>query len=297
MSWSITTISRIRSLSGIACASLTIALACPVAAQELTVPHSVAAGSDTTISTTGSGTASFYLVGPGSASKTSVTLGQDIHLAPDELRYAGEYAAVVCSPECESAKFFVTAAKSASLAFLVHPSRVPVRQPDAVSGVALLFDKFDNLVLTPTPIDFQVKGANETLLSRPIPTRDGEAWFRTASGKAAGPVRLTASADDLTAQRALEQVASDPCNLRIKAQQTSKGIEVETEPVRDCAGNPVPDGTIVTFTGSDPQGKISIDSPIKGDVARARMNVSGPVVLSAACGVAMGNELRIDRNK
>jgi hypothetical protein len=294
MSWSITTISRTRSFSGIACASLAIALACPVAAQELSVPHSVAAGTDTTISTTGSGSATLYVVGPGVATKKQVILGNEIHLAPDELRYAGEYVAVVCSPACNSAKFFVTAAKPASLAFLVHPSRAPVRQPDAVSGVALLFDKFDNLVLAPTPIDFQVKGASETLLSRAIPTRDGEAWFRTGSGKTAGAVRLTVSADDLSAQRALEQVASDPCNLRIKAQQTSKGIEIETDPVRDCAGNPVPDGTIVTFTGSDAQGKISIDSPIKGDVARARMNVSGPVVLSAACGVAMGNELRID---
>jgi hypothetical protein len=274
-----------------------LALACPLAAQELTVPHSVAAGSDATISTSGSGTANFYLVGPGVAAKKQVTLGNEIHLAPDQLRYAGEYAAILCSGTCNSAKFFVTAAKPASLAFLVHPSRVPVRQPDAVSGVALLFDKFDNPVLTPTPIDFQVKGASETLLSRTIPTRDGEAWFRTASGKTAGPVRLTASADDLTAQRALEQVASDPCNLRIKAQQIAKGIEVETDPVRDCAGNPVPDGTIVSFTGSDAQGKISIDAPIKGDVARARMNASGPVVLSAACGVAMGNELRIDQNK
>jgi hypothetical protein len=274
-----------------------LALACPLAAQELTVPHSIAAGSNTTISTTGSGTANFYLVGPGVAAKKQVTLGNEIHLAPDQLRYAGEYAAILCSGPCNSARFFVTAAKPASLAFLVHPSRVPVRQPDAVSGVALLFDKFDNLVLTPTPIDFQVKGASETLLSRAIPTRDGEAWFRTGSGKTAGTVRLMASAGDLTAQRALEQVASDPCSLRIKAQSTSKGIEIETDPVRDCAGNPVPDGTIVSFTGSDAQGKISIDAPIKGDVARARMNASGPVVLSAACGVAMGNELRIDQNK
>jgi hypothetical protein len=294
MSSSITTISRIRSFSGIAWASLALALACPVAAQELSVPHAVAAGSDTTISTSGSGAANFYLVGPGSASKASVTLGQEIHLVPDQLRYAGEYVAIVCSATCDSADFFVTAAMPASLAFLVHPSRVPVRQPDAVSGVALLFDKFDNLVLTPATINVQVKGASETLFSRAIPTRDGEAWFRTSSGSTAGLVRLTAAADDLTAQRALQQVASEPCNLRIKAQQTAKGIEVETDPVRDCAGNPVSDGTIVTFTGSDPQGKISIDAPIKGDVARARMNVPGPVVLSAACGVAMGNELRID---
>lgn len=295
MSSSITTISKTRSLSGFLSAALVLALACPLAAQELSVPHLVAAGSDTTISTTGSGTADFYLIGPGVARTEGVKLGQEIHLSSDDLRYSGEYVAILCSPTCSSAGFFVTAARPASLAFLVHPSRAPVRQPDVVSGVALLFDKFDNLVLRPATINFQVKGASETLFSRPIPMRNGAAWFSTSSGKTAGPVRLTASADDLTAQRALQQVASEPCNLRIKAQQTPKGIDVETDPVRDCAGNPVSDGTIVTFTGSDAQGKISIDAPIKGDVARARMNVPGPIVLSAACGVAMGNELRIDR--
>jgi hypothetical protein len=297
MSWSITTISKIRSFSGIVCASLAIALTGPVAAQDLTVPHSVAAGSDTTISTTGSGTSTFYLVGPGVAAKKEVTLGHDIHLAANELQHAGEYHAILCSSTCNNATFFVTAAKPANLAFLVHPSRVPVRQPDAVSGVVLLLDKFDNVVLTPTSINVQVKGASETLFSRAISTRDGEAWFRTSSGKAAGPVRLVASADYLTTQRALQQVASEPCNLRIKAQQTPKGIDVETDPVRDCAGNPVPDGTIVTFTGSDAQGKISIDAPIKGDVARAYVNVPDPAVISAACGVAMGNELRIDQKR
>lgn len=276
---------------------MALALVCPGWAQELSVPRSVAAGADTAISTTGSGTASFYLIGPGVASKKDVTLGEDIHLDGDQLQYAGKYIAVVCSGSCNSAEFYVTAARPASLAFLVHPSRVPARQPDAVSGVALLFDKFENLVLAPATINFQVKGASETLFSRAIPTRDGEAWFRTSSGKSSGPVRLTASADDLTTQRALQQVASEPCNLRIKAQPTAKGIEVETDPVRDCAGNPISDGTIVTFTGTDPKGKISIDAPIKGDVARAYMNVPEPVAISAACGVAMGNELRIDQKR
>ncbi len=297
MSSLINTISRIRDLSGIAVAGLLIALVSSASAQEINVPHSVAAGSDTTISTTGSGSATFYLVGAGVASKEDVKLGEEIRVAGDQLQYAGEYAAIVCSGTCTSAEFFVTAGQPTSLAFLVHPSRVPVRQPDAVNGVALLFDKFDNLVIGPETINFEVKGARETLFSRAISTRDGAAWFRTSSGKTAGPVRLTASAGDLSAQRALQQVASEPCSLRIKAEQTAKGIEVETEPVRDCAGNPVSDGTIVTFTGTDPGGKISIDAPIKGDVARAHMNVPEPVVISAACGVAMGNELRIDRKQ
>lgn len=296
MSWSITTISRTRKFILIA-AAVAIGMSCPVYAQELSVPHSVVAGTDATISSAGSGSASFYLVGPGVATKTDVKLGEDIHVADDQLQYAGKYFAILCSSTCNTTEFYVTAARPASLAFLVHPSRVPARQSDAVSGVALLFDKFDNLVLAPATIDFQVKGASETLFSRAIPAHDGEAWFRTSSGKTAGPVRLTASLDDLSAQRAVQQVASDPCNLRIKAQTSAKGIEVETEPVRDCAGNPVSDGTIVTFTGTDPEGKISIDAPIKGDVARAHISGPAPVVISAACGVAMGNELRIDQKQ
>jgi hypothetical protein len=273
---------------------LAMALACPTAAQEVNVPHSAQAGTDVILSTTGSGKADFYLVGPGVASHSRVSLGEKIHVPGDQLRYAGKYLAIACSATCNSGEFFVTAAQPASLAFLVHPSRVPARQADAVSGVALLFDKFDNLVVASETINFQVKGANETLFSRAIPTHDGEAWFRTASGKTAGAVRLTAAVGDLSAQRALQQVASEPCNLRIKAQPTGKGIEVETEPVRDCAGNPVSDGTIVTFTGTDPEGKISIDAPIKGDVARAHMKLAEPMVISAACGVALGNELRLD---
>jgi hypothetical protein len=295
MWWSITTISRIRRLPVLLSAVLAIAHVCLAQAQEISVPHSVVAGSDTTVTAAGNGSATFYLVGPAMASKKEVTLGEDIRLTGDDLQFAGKYAAIVCSPTCYNADFFVTAAQPATVAFLVHPSRVPVRQPDAVSGVALLFDKFDNLVLSSQTINFQVKGASEMLFSRAVPTHDGEAWFRTSSGKTAGPVRLTASVGDLSAQRALQQVGSEPCNLRIKAQQSAKGIEVETDPVRDCAGNPVSDGTIVTFTGTDPGGKISIDAPIKGDVARARMNIPGPVTVSAACGVAVGNELRIDR--
>jgi hypothetical protein len=274
---------------------LAVALAYPAGAQEVGVPRSTVAGTDATISTTGSGKADFYLIGPGVTRKSEVTLGEQIRVAGEQLRYAGKYLAVVCSATCNSGEFFVTAAQPASLAFLVHPSRVPARQPDAVSGVALLFDKFDNLVLAPETIHFQVQGASETLFAHAISTHEGEAWFRTSSGKTAGTVRLTATVGDLSARRALQQVASEPCNLRIKAQRTAKGIDVETEPVRDCAGNPVSDGTIVTFTGRDPVGKISIDAPIKGDVARAHMNIAEPVVISAACGVAMGNELRIDQ--
>jgi hypothetical protein len=91
----------------------------------------------------------------------------------------------------------------------------------------------------------------------------------------------------------VQQVASDPCNLRIKGQRTAAGILVETEPVHDCAGNSVSDGTIVTFTATDASGKSTVDAPIKQGVARAQMTASAAAVISVASGVVMGNELRV----
>ena len=275
----------------LSCAMLCLLGVC--AAQDIRVPNSPVAGEEASISTSGSGKATFYLFGPGTAHKADVNLGEEIDLQPNDLRRAGEYFAVICSGECHSASFYVAAAKPASLTFLVHPSRVPVAQGNAVSGVAIPFDQFRNLVLAPETINFQLTSGNASLLSRPVRTKDGIAWFRTASGKSAGAVQVVASLNDLSTRRALQQVASDPCNLRITGQRTARGILVQTDPVHDCAGNPVPDGTIVTFTATAGSEKSTVDAPIKQDVARAQIIASGPAVISAASGVVMGNELRV----
>ena len=105
--------------------------------------------------------------------------------------------------------------------------------------------------------------------------------------------QLTASINDVSARRVVQQVASDPCSLRIKGQRTPKGIIVETDPVRDCSGNPVPDGTVVTFTAKDAKDSSTVDAPIKQGVARAQITATGPVVISAASGVVMGNALHL----
>ncbi|MGA8429650.1 MAG: hypothetical protein WB729_07505 [Candidatus Sulfotelmatobacter sp.] len=266
-------------------------------AQEIKVPTSVTAGDESAISTTGSGTGTFYLVGPGVSRKSEVSLGQEIPLRAQDLRNAGSYMAIVCSGTCQSAVFYVGAAKPFSLAFLVHPSRVPVGQPDAVSGVAFPFDQFRNLVLTSQTINFQLTTGNSALLSREVRSQDGVAWFRTSSGKSAGLLHVNAALEAVTAKRAVQQVASDPCNLRINGQRTPAGIVVQTEPVHDCAGNPVPDGTIVTFTAAEAKGKNTVDAPIKKGIARAQMSASGPVLVSAASGVVIGNELRIEAQR
>jgi hypothetical protein len=274
-------------------ATLCLAAAACVA-QDIHVPASVSAGDEATISTAGSGKATFYLLGPGISSKSEINLGEEIHLPALDFRRAGSYLALVCSGTCNSARFYVASAKPASLAFLVHPSRVPVALNDAVSGVAFPFDQFHNLVLAPLTISFQLTVANKPVFSRPVRTQDGAAWFRTTSGKSAGVLQVVASIDDLSTRRAVQQVASDPCNLRISGQRiATEKILVQTETVHDCTGNVVPDGTIVTFSASEADGKSTVDAPIKQGIARAQIIASGASVISAASGVVLGNELRI----
>jgi hypothetical protein len=268
-------------------------LAGSVLAQEIRVPASVFAGEETTISTTGSGKATFYLLGPGGANKSDVSLGEEIHLRSQDLRNAGDYLAIVCADTCRSAPFYVTAAQPASLNFLVHPLRVPAGLGEAVNGMAFAFDQFHNLVLDPVTVDFQLTAGNSSLLSRAVRTLYGVAWFRTNSGKSAGKLQVVATLGNVSATRAVQQVAADPCNLRIKGQRTPKGIVVETDPVRDCSGNPVPDGTIVTFSATGADGRSTVDAPIKQGVARAQIEASGPQTISVASGVVMGNELRV----
>ena len=277
------------------CAVMCLAAACASAcrAQDLRVPDSTVAGEEASISTTGSGKATFYLAGPGVSRKNEVALGEEVRLTAQDLRDAGYYLAILCSETCRSASFYVRAGKPASLSFIVHPSRVPVAQNEAVNGVAFPFHQYRNMVLAPVNVNFQLKAKDASLFSRAVRTQNGVAWFRTASGKSAGALQVVASLDDLTTRRAVQQVASDPCNLRITGQRTKTGILVQTEPVHDCSGNVLPDGTIVTFTATGPEGRDTVDAPIKQGIARAQMDSSGATTISVASGVVMGNEIRV----
>jgi hypothetical protein len=273
-----------------------VALAAVALSQDLNVrvPSAAVAGESISIGTTGSGSATFYLIGPTVSLKHDVQLGSEIVVLSKQTEIAGQYKAVVCVDHCQSADFYVAPAKPASLTFLVHPSRVPVGQNDAISGVALAFDEFGNLIFEPSTVDFQLAAKGSALTTRSVQTQNAIAWFRAPSGKAAGALQVTASLHDVSARRVVQQVASDPCNLRIKGQRTPKGVLVETEPIRDCAGNPVPDGTVVTFTAKNGNEISTVDAPVKQDVARAQIQAKGTLVVSAASGVVMGNELRLE---
>jgi hypothetical protein len=280
-------------LSFLISAAICLAQLCSAQTVDIHVPASVVAGNEAAISTSGSGKATLYLSGPGISRKTDIDLGHEINVQSQDLKNAGVYFVIVCSDTCRSASFYVSAANPAAMTFLVHPSRVPVKQDDAVSGVALAFDQFHNLVLAPATVNFQLTAGNTTVYSRSARMQDGVAWFRATSGGSSGALQVTAALDQLSTRRVVQQVASDPCNLRIKGQRTSSGILVETEPVHDCAGNSVSDGTIVTFTAVDGKGKSTVDAPIKQGVARAQIQASNQAVISVASGVVLGNELRV----
>jgi hypothetical protein len=71
---------------------------------------------------------------------------------------------------------------------------------------------------------------------------------------------------------------------------------VQTDPVRDCSGNVVPDGTIVTFTETYNGGESTVDAPLKQGVARAEMPAYNGAKISVATGVVLGNEIRWGRD-
>jgi hypothetical protein len=90
----------------------------------------------------------------------------------------------------------------------------------------------------------------------------------------------------------VQQVPGDPCRVRISARASGQRILLETEPVRDCGGNAVPDGTIVTFTETSADGQATVDVPLKRGVARTELPAHRGAVISAAIGVVLGNEIR-----
>jgi hypothetical protein len=272
---------------------VSLLLALLVQATELRPPAQPTAGAAFTIAASGGGEGTFYLIGPAHVSKRKVNVGGEISVQGDEVEQAGRYTAVLCADQCSAVNFFVRPAQASRLSLLVHPSRVPVAAANAISAVAFVFDRFHNLVLSPQKVDFKVIPPEGVSISQSKTTANGVAWIRITSARKGGPARVGASIGDVAEMRVVQQVASEACNLRIKAVAEAKGIAVETDPVRDCSGNFVPDGTVVSFTKTDASGKMTVDAPIKRGVARVEMAVSGPARISVASGVVNGNELSL----
>jgi hypothetical protein len=179
------------------------------------------------------------------------------------------------------------------LNFLARPSRVPVARERVISGVVFVFDQYQNMVLRPTPVKFSLS-VNGSGASQTVESHDGVAWINSSSAKKAGAAQFLASVGDTTVRRVVQQVASDPCNLRMHVGQITDGfVIVETDPIRDCTGNPVPDGTIVSFTQTDSTGRSAVVARIKKGVARAQLPYAEDANISVAAGVVLGNELHL----
>jgi hypothetical protein len=258
------------------------------------VPAVVVAGQGFSISADGSGQATFYLVGPDHVQKRAVNLGGDIEIQSSDVRTAGLYQVTICDSSCTSISFQVKAAQPAHISFFLHPSRVPVSMPDSIDATAFLFDQYFNLILDPNTISFQITGAGGSASTQQAPSRNGVAWIRMNSTQHEGQVKVTAGLDNVEEARVVQQVAAEACGLRMKSVANGKNaVTLETDPVRDCSGNPLPDGTIVSFIKVDSAGKSTVDTPIKKGIARAQFTVSGAARISVACGVVLGNELAL----
>jgi len=272
--------------------SFAFATAAVAFAADLRVPQQIVAGKGANIEVSGSGT--LYISGPGFAAKHDVKDGS-FQLKPEDTRAAGNYIAVLKSGDgTVTREFTILPDETTRIVFQARPSRVPVAQPKVISGSAYVLDQFHNLVTKPTPVNFQLTVQGSSALNKTVTSQDGIAWTQTNSSPRAGAAQFVASVGQDSVRRVVEQVASDPCGLRMHAQQVGNSIVVTTDPVRDCSGNPVPDGTTVTFTVQEPNGsRDQVDARVRKGIARAEFPDLRSGVITVASGVTLGNQIRV----
>jgi len=259
----------------------------------LGLPKTVEAGSAFSIHTSGSGKGVLYIVGPGQVLRRDVQLGEDISFAPGDMHNAGHYLAVLTGgSSTEDGAFDVTAVhQPTTLSFIAKPSRLAVDLHDGISGVVYVFDTFHNLVLQPTPVSFQLSGVAGAPQTRTVTSKNGVAWTKLDSASKEGAAKFEARTGNVANERIIQQVPGDPCKLKMDVRPVGQRLQLETEPVRDCSGNAVPDGTIVSFTEIYDGGQATVDVPLKRGVAKTEMPAYKGATISVATGVVMGNEI------
>lgn len=256
-------------------------------AADLNVPKTVEAGRELRIPVSDGGT--LYVFGPATALKLKVESGEEALIPGEQLRVAGRYTVAIGE---STGTFFVVAGKPGNVSFLARPSRIPAARKGVISGTVFVFDKFNNLVLQPSRVTFKLATPGSSESVQEETTKMGVAYVRMDSGRKDGPANFAASVDGASVRRVVQQTAADPCTIRMKAEPSKTGILVSTDPIKDCAGNAVPDGTIVTFTAVSSTGKSTVDARIKRGIAQAELPSEPGSTLSVASGVVMGNEIQ-----
>jgi hypothetical protein len=267
----------------------------PTCAQggSLGVPKTVEAGSAFSVHINGSGKSILYIVGPGQALMRSVQKGETVFFPVGSLYNVGHYLAIVGSgSSAENGSFdVVSATQPASISFLAKPSRLGVGLKNGISGAVYVFDAYHNLIIAPTTVFFQLSDVSGTLQKRTVVTHDGAAWTEMDSTDKAGIDTFEASVDGVSSTRVIEQVPGDPCGLKMSAKQSGKQLLLKTDMVRDCSGNSIPDGTIVTFTENYNGTQSTVDMPIKHGIAQVEIVAHNGAKISVASGVVLGNEI------
>lgn len=275
----------------------TVCAVLPLCAQGgLTVPKSIEAGSAFTVQSSGSGPGTLYIVGPGQVIKRDVQLGTAVPITAGSLYNAGHYLVFVTGGSGESAELDVLpASKPAEVSFLARPSRLPVGLREGITGAVYLFDSYQNLITKPMVVAFQLSTPAGSAQSRSITTRNGAAWIAMDSSPKEGAAQFVARVGDISATRVIGQVPGDPCGLRMTAKPAGQKVDLETAPVRDCSGNAVPDGTVITFTETYNGAQTTVDVPLKRGVAKVEMPAYPGAMITVASGVVLGNQIRWGR--
>jgi hypothetical protein len=264
----------------------------------LTLPGTVVSGDAFSIPTAGSGKATLYIVGLGQVLRREVVLGETISFPAGTLFSAGHYITVLEreSSPAESGSFdVVPAARPSDLTFLARPSRLPVSLHGGITGAAYVFDAYHNLITTPASVSFELSGPAGTAQKRTVETRNGAAWTEMDSTPREGKDKFVASVGEVSSARIVGQVPGDPCALKMSARPSGQQVQLQTEPVRDCSGNAVPDGTIITFTESYDGAQSTADVPLKRGIAEVKMPAHPGARISVASGVVLGNEIRWEK--
>jgi hypothetical protein len=278
---------------------IAIAAMQPACAQagNMNLPKSVEAGNGFSIQCAGSGKATLYIIGPGQVLKRDVELGQTVFFPAGSLYNAGNYQAIlVGDAPIESGSFDVLPSnKPASLSFLARPSRLPVSLHDGITGAVYVFDAYHNLITSSTQVSFELTTPSGIAQKRLVATHDGAAWTAMDSTAQQGTDKFEARIGEILSARVVAQVPGDPCGLKMNASQSGALLKLVTEPVRDCNGNAIPDGTIVTFTEAYSGAQTTVDVPLKRGIAEVQMAGHNGAVISVASGVVLGNQIRWEK--
>lgn len=260
----------------------------------LNIPASIEAGAAFSVQCGGSGKGTLYIVGPSQLIKRDVQLGEAASFPAGLISNAGHYVVFLSSPSVNETGTLevLPADKPADLTFIAKPSRLPVSMHGGITGAAYVFDSYRNLITKPQSVSFELSNPSSPTQTHVVQTRNGAAWTQMDSSLHEGKDQFIARIGDVSSTRVVNQVPGDPCSLKMNAKSTGGKVQLQTDPVRDCSGNAVPDGTIVTFTESYNDTRSTVDVPLKRGVASIEMPAHRGATISVASGVVLGNQIR-----